>query len=86
MKMLKTLILRLTTSLKRWGFKNRRRFKTLAIEERAVKLLPPHKREEAIIALRFGAWVQHFDIAADKVQRRKMLLAFRAGFNARELE
>jgi hypothetical protein len=80
------LLRHLTTSLKSWAFRPKRSFKTLAIEERSVAHLPKQKQELAIIELRFNAWLSHFDIAADKPQRRKMRLAFLAGFNARVLE
>lgn len=87
MKYLKTLKKTLAT----WVYKKYRghaprTFQTLAVEERSVAHLPEDKQEPAIIMLRFEAWRRHFDISTgDKAQLRKMRLAFRAGFFAREL-
>lgn len=78
----------LKKSLKSWVCRKLkiRSFKTLGIEERSVAHLPYEKQEAAIVALRFEAWVKHFDIAHDKIQKRKMRTAFAAGFYARTLE
>lgn len=78
----------LKKNLKTWVYKalKIRSFKTLGIEERSVQHLPYKKQEAAIVSLRFEAWVKHFDISCDKTQKRKMRLAFMAGFYSRELE
>ena len=81
----------LKKSLKSWVYSFTARFKprtfeTLEIEERAVRGVPAHLREEAIVELRFKAWLKYHCITCTVLERSKMKLAFKAGFYARTLE